>query len=324
MITPRNEFINKDKFDFSSTRQNRDNKLIALNYGKVSSVNVEKIEKAPMFHFMPESNSLFIGLPGCNVKSPFCSDVELGNKAFHDNPLQVKYQYQTPEQIVETAEKKDCKSITFTYTEPFIFFEFAFKVAKNAHRGSIKTALVTNGFTTEEPIKKLGKYLDAVTIKIFGSLNPQLYQKYMSIKDVDAIFVALKQFQKQKLFIEITNMVIPQIGDNLDECRKLAAWISHELGAETPFHILQYNPSGDLDILPTATATLERFAEESHREGLRYVYIHSTPPHQEENTFCHNCREMVVERKNRSVKKNRLIDGRCPGCGFRLNFVQEK
>ncbi len=324
LITPRNEFINKGNFDFSSTRQNQNNRLVALNYGRVAALNVEKMEKAPLFHFMPNSDSLFVGSPGCNIKSPFCSDIELSNNAFHKSPLDVKYQYYTPEQIVETAEKKDCKSITFTYNEPFVSFEFSFKVAKNAHRGSIKTALVTNAFTTEEPIKKLGKYLDAVTIKIFGSLNSSLYQKHLSIKNASEIYTSLKQFQKQKLFIEITNVIVPQIGDNLEECKKLAAWISHELGAETPFHIMQYSPRGDLNLPQTPTSTLEKFAEELHREGLRYVYIHSSPPHIRESTFCHNCRELIVDRKGMSVKKNMLVEDRCPGCGFRLNFVREK
>jgi pyruvate formate lyase activating enzyme len=125
---------------------------------------------------------------------------------------------------------------------------------------------------------------------------------------------------KQKLFIEITNLIVPQVGDNLEECKKLASWISHELGAETPLHLLQFQ-GGELDIPSTPISVLERFAEESKKEGLRYVYIHSSPPHQEENTFCHNCRELVVERKNSSVKRSKIIDDRCPKCGFALNFV---
>ncbi len=322
-VSAREDFIARGKTDFSGTRENRDGKLAALNFGRVIGMNVEKIEKSNLFHFNPNSNTLFVGLPGCNFKSPFCSDFELNHKVLHDFPLDAKYQYYTPEQVVGMAEKKDCKSITFNYTEPMVWFEFAFKTARYAHRGNVQTTLVTNGYTTEEPIKKLGKFLDAVTVKIFGSLNQSLYEKYMSIKNVSAILATLKQMHKQKLFIEITNLIVPQIGDNLEDCRKLAAWISHELGAETPLHLIQYQ-GGELDAIPpTPTAVLERFAEECKREGLRYVYIHSTPPHEEENTFCHNCRELVVERKNGLVKKSKIIENRCPSCGFRLNFVSD-
>ncbi|MBI2547642.1 MAG: radical SAM protein [Candidatus Aenigmarchaeota archaeon] len=321
-VSAKEDFIPKGKTDFSMTRENRDNKLFALNFGRLVAMNVDKIEKSNLFHFNPNSDSLFIGLPGCNIKSPFCSEFELNNKLMHDNPLQAKYQYNIPEQVVAAAEKKNCKSITFNYTEPMVWFEFAFKTARYAHRGNVKTALVTNGYTTEEPIKKLGKFLDAVTVKIFGSGNLGLYEKYMGIKDVSPIFHTLKQLSKQKIFIEITNLIVPQMGDNLDECVKLAAWISHELGAETPLHLLQFQPIG-VDIPPTPVSTLVRLAEESRRAGLRYVYVHATPSHDEESTFCHNCRELVVERKNSIVKKNKIIDGRCPSCGFMLNFISK-
>lgn len=317
-ISAREEFISKGKFDFSLTRENRDNKLFALNFGRIIGLNVGKIEKSNLFHFYPDSNSLFVGSPGCNLRGPFCSEFELKNKMLHDNPLQVKYQYFTPEQIVEMAEKKNCKSITFNYTEPFMFFEFAFKVARNAHRGNIKTTMVTNGYTTEEPIKKIGKFMDAVTVKIFGSGNPELYDKYMSIKGVTPLYKALKQFRKQKLAIEITNLIVPQIGDNLDQCNKLAAWINHELEAETPFHLIQYQGS---EFPPTPVSTMEKLAEEARKQGLRYVYIHTTPPHNEESTYCHNCRELAIERKNGVIKKSNILDNRCPGCGFRLNFI---
>jgi len=321
-VSAREDFIPKGKTDFSGTRENKDNRLITLNFGRLAALNVEKIEKSYLFHFNPNSDSLFIALPGCNFKSPFCSEFELSNKLLHEKPLEVKYHYNTPEQVVGLAEKKNCKSITFNYTEPMVWFEFAFKTARYAHRGNVQTTLVTNGYTTEEPIKKLGKFLDAATVKIFGSGNSALYEKYMSIKNVQPVYDTLKQLHKQKIFIEITNLIVPQVGDNLEECKTLASWISHELGAETPLHLLQYQGS-ELDIPPTPISVLERFAEESRREGLRYVYIHSASPHPDESTFCHNCRELVVERKNSTVKKIKIIDDRCPKCGFTLNFVSK-
>lgn len=320
-VSSREDYIPKGKFDFSGTRENVDGTLIAHNFGRVIGLNVEKIEKSHLFHFSPNSDSLFVGLPGCNFKSPFCHELELTNKKLHDDPLNVKYQYYTPEQVVGIAEKRNCKSITFTYTEPMMWFEYAFKTARYAHRGNVKTTMVTNGFTTEEPIKKLGKFMDAVTVKVFGSANAALYGKYMSIKDVSQLYRSLKQLHKQKVFTEITNMIIPQVGDSIDECKALADWISHELGAETPLHLMQFNPIGIDNLLPTPVSTLETLAEECRRRGLRYVYVHYSPSHQEESTFCHNCRELVVERKNLTVKKIKIIDERCPKCGFRLNFT---
>lgn len=319
-VSARQDYIAKGKFDFSGTRENVDGTLLARNFGRIIGMNVEKIEKSHLFHFNPNSDSLFIGMPGCNFKSPFCHEMEVTSKTLHNDPLATKYQYLTPEEVVETAEKRNCKSITFTYTEPMIWFEHAFKTARYAHRGNVKTTMVTNGFTTEEPIKKLGKFMDAVTVKLFGSMNPGLYNAHMGVKDISPIYDSLKQLHKQKIFIEITNTIVPQIGDSVEECRILADKIIHEMGAETPFHLIQFNPIG-VDILPTPVSTLETLAEECRRRGMRYVYVHTTPPHQDESTFCHNCRELVVERKNLSVKKIKIIDDRCPKCGFRLNFI---
>lgn len=311
-------FIPREKRGFCQVKENRNNKLYTLNFGKVVGLSVQPIEKNPLFHFYPASNSLFFGIFGCNLFSQFCPKFELEHK-LHDKTLeQVKYEEYSPEDMVELAEKKNCRSITYNYTEPAIFFEFAFRTAKLAQRSNIKNTLVTNGFISEEAVKKIAKYLDAATVNIVASADKEFYGKFMSIRDTTVIFDALKQMKKHRVFIEITNLIVPQIGDDIEKGIKLAEEVS-ELGSETPFHILQFHPFAITELPTTPLATLEKFAVEARRVGLRYVYIGNAY----ESTYCHNCKELLIQRKASIVKKINLVQDRCPNCGFKINIIKE-
>ena len=312
-------FVAKGKLAYCKVKQNVDNRLYALNYGRVVGHVVESVEKNPLFHFYPGSNSLFFGLPGCNVFSDFCPSFEL-SKGLHENFDSFK-KY-TPDEIVAYAEKHKCNSITYTYTEPFVSMEFNFRAAKLAHRINIKNAFVTNGFVSEETIKKLAKYLNALTVNIKASADPDFYQKFMNVRNVTPIFNALKRTRKYRIFVEITDLIVPQLGDSLQRCGELAQWISSEMGSEVPFHVLPFYPEYAMTDLPaTPTSTLEKCAAEARKTGLRYVYIDNSPIITGENTYCYNCGELLIERVAGRLKRVNLIDNRCPVCGVRINLV---
>lgn len=227
-----------------------------------------------------------------------------------------------PEDIVELVKKNGCKSISYTYTEPTVFFEFAYKTAKLAHRSNIKNTFVTNGYMTDDAVKKIAKFLDAATIDIKASADQEFYKKFMSVPKVAPIFACLKRMKKQKIFTEITNLIVPQVGDDIEKCEKLAQWITSELGSDVPFHIIQFFPSYKLmELPPTPEETLEKCADVARRAGLRYVYVGNVPGHPDENTYCHNCRELLIERVGFSVKRLNLINDRCPNCGFKMSGV---
>jgi pyruvate formate lyase activating enzyme len=318
----RNCFIGKDKRGFCQVRENRNNKLYTLNFGKVVGLNVQTIEKNPLYHFYPGSISLSFGVFGCNIFSPFCPKFELDNKLHEKDVSQVKYTEYSPEDIVELAEKKNCKSITYNFTEPTISFEFAFKSAKLAQRSNIKNTLVTNGLISEEAVKKIAKHLDAATVNMIASGEKELYRKYMSIEDTSVILDALKQMKKHRVFVEITNLIVPQIGDDIEKQIDLAEWVSSVLGSEAPFHILQFHPFAIAELPKTPMSTLERFADETKKVGLRYVYIGNTNQ-VDENTYCHNCKEILIQRKASTIKKINLVQDRCPNCGFKINIIND-
>ncbi len=309
-------FISKGKRGYCSLRENENNNLRILNYGKIQNTGLEPVEKIPLFHFYPASTAFSISSPGDN----FSQDV---SKVFKDKDQRlVRGDDYTPERIVKLAEDKKSTSIVYDGTEPFMFFEFAFKTAKLAHRNNIKNIFVTNGYTTGEAVKKIAKFIDAVVVNLKASVDPQFYQKFMDVKDTASLFAALKQMKKQRLHIEITNLIIPQIGDSIEQCRKLSQWITNELGSEIPFHIQQFYPDDKfMELPPTPVATLEKCIEESHRTGLRYVYIGNVPNHDSENTYCYNCRELLIKREGFSVKKNNLLKDRCPNCGLSMHII---
>jgi len=315
-------FIAKGKKGFCLVRLNKDNKLYSLNYGKIISVNVDPIEKKPLFHFYPGSSSLSISSVGCNFRCQFCCNAPISQALVIEQTGKVPGEEYSPEEIVELAEKNNCRSISYTYTEPTMFFEFAYKTARLAHRSNIANVFVTNGYMTEEAVKKISRYLDAATVDFKASADPEFYKKFMSVPSVEPIFDSLKRMKKQRIFIEITNLIVPKFGDSIEKCRKLAQWISSELSSNIPLHILQFFPNYQLlELPPTPVSTLEKCIDEAKKTGLRYVYIGNIVGHSDENTYCYNCRELLIKRSGFSVEKNNLVEDRCPTCGLKMNVI---
>jgi pyruvate formate lyase activating enzyme len=229
-----------------------------------------------------------------------------------------------PDDIVKIANQKNIKIIAYTYTEPTIFFEFAYRVSRLAKRYNIKNVFVTNGYLTSDAIKKIGKYLDAVTVDFKASGNPEFYKKYMGVPQTEPIYEALENFKKHRVFIEISNLIIPGIGDNSEDNHKLVEWIIDNLDASVPYHLLGFSPSYKLtDLYPTPLETLEKFAEDALDVGLRYPYIGNIWGSKFENTYCYNCNFPVIERTGIFVNKINLDGDRCPNCGFKINLVKD-
>jgi pyruvate formate lyase activating enzyme len=313
-------FISKGKLGFCQIKQNEENTLYTLNYGQVVGLNTDFIEQAPMFHFYPKAKSLFFGMPGCNMFSDFCSSFELGHN-MHTNP-DVKTKNFTPESLVKTAQKEKASAIVYTFTEPFLGMEFHERSARIARRDNIKNGFVTNGYVTVEAVKKMSKYLDAAVINIKASADPEFYKKFMKVENVEAILDAIKQMKKQRIFMEITNTIVPQIGDNIQQFMKLAQWISSEISPEVPLHLLPFYPDYAMTELPaTPTASLQNYATEATKAGMRYVYIDNSTITTGENTYCFNCRELLVERLAGKLKSNKLSKDRCSNCGVKINVV---
>ncbi|MFX1510222.1 MAG: radical SAM protein [Promethearchaeota archaeon] len=224
----------------------------------------------------------------------------------------------SPEKLVEYALDTGCTGVSYTYTEPTIFFEYAYDTAKIAQEHGLFNTFVTNGYMTTDAIETIAPYLDAATVDFKGNANPAFYKNYCNVNAVDPIFDALKAMKAAKIHIEITNLLVSDVGDDTEEAETLAQWIVQELGEDTPLHLLRFYPHHKMSHLPpTPIKKLEAAAAASSRAGLKYVYLGNVPGHQGANTICHNCGALLVERLGIQTISVRLTrDGRCPSCNL--------
>lgn len=303
-----------DRTGYCRVRKNVDGKLYSLNYGKVCSIGLDPIEKKPLFHFWPGSTALSIATVGCNFRCQFCCNWQISQEK------DIVGEEMTPEQIVELARKYGARSISYTYTEPTIFFELAYDTAKVARRQKIHNTFVTNGYTTPEAIKKISKYLDAATVDFKGSANPQFYLKFSSVPDVQPLFDALLEYKRQNIFLEITNLLIPEVGDDLRDVEKLVKWIYDNLGDGVPLHFIRFFPNNRMmDVPPTPVETMAKARKIAKDAGMKYVYTGNMAGNEGENTYCPSCGKTLIARFGFDVNSYDITENKtCPKCGTKI------
>jgi len=304
--------IPEKQVGFCKVRKNIKGKLYSLVYGKLVSVAVDPIEKKPLYMFAPGSKTLSISSVGCNFRCKFCCNYGISQEWTH-----VIGENYTSEQLIDLAKKYNVQGFSYTYVEPTIFYEFSYDTAKLAKKNGLYNMFVTNGYTSPEAIKQISKYLDAAVVDFKGSANTKFYNEFSSVPSVDPIFDALLAYKKNKVYIEITDLIVPKLGDNMEDVKKLCKWIADNLGDKTPFHLIQFFPTHKLTDLPrTPIKTMEKAYEIAKKEGLKYVYLGNVHNHKLENTYCYNCGNLVIERTILGVKKFLLKkDFKCPKCG---------
>jgi len=309
--------INDGGTGFCLVRKNDSGTLFSLVYGKAISACIDPIMKKPLSHFNPGAMVVSIATVGCNFRCQFCDNwmISQGKElSGHNFP---------PEDVVKTARDNGCQGISYTYTEPTIFFEYAFETAKLAKQVGFFNTFVTNGYMTPEAVKTIAPYLDAATVDFKGGADPEFYKTFSAVPSVEPIFQALKEMKRNDIHVEITNLVVPKSGDSLEKVNQLAAWIKAALGKDTPFHLLRFHPDYQLTTIPaTSIESLEKAYVAAREAGLNYVYIGNVPGHASENTYCPNCNEMVIKRYSFEITRwNLTRDMRCPVCGHEIPIV---
>jgi pyruvate formate lyase activating enzyme len=225
-----------------------------------------------------------------------------------------------PEQVVKATKENGCQGVSYTYTEPTIFFEYAYDTAVLAKKEGLFNTFVTNGYMTPDTVKTIAPYLDAATVDFKGGADPQFYKEFSAVPSVEPIFEALKEMKNQGVHIEITNLVVPKVGDSQERIRQLASWIKDNLGKDTPFHLLRFHPDYSLAEIPsTSINALEEAYKISSEVGLNYVYIGNVPGHRYENTYCPNCKELIIKRFGFEIEKWHITsDMHCQRCGQKI------
>ena len=300
-------------------RENINGKLYALNYGKAVACHIDPIEKKPFFHFLPGSYSLSIATVGCNFACKNCQnwDISQGYKEAKEIPGKDL----PPEEIVKIALKNNLPSISYTYTEPTIFLEYALDTMKLAKKAGLKNNFVSNGFMSPESAKLVIPYLDAINIDI-KSFDDKFYRENCGGR-LQPVLDTAKLMKKSGVWVEITTLVIPILSDSEEIFRKIAEFICKELGPETPWHVSQFCGaiSWKLQHLPdTPVETLQSAWKIGKEAGLKYVYTGNVPGLPSEDTFCPNCHALCIDRTNYLIHRHDKA-GKCPKCGQGLNLI---
>ncbi len=299
---------------FCMTRENRNGALYSTIYGEVSSLSINPIEKKPVYHFYPGSRWLSVGSVGCNFRCPGCQNWSISQ--WKGGPMYT--QYISPERLAREAEAVGCKGISWTFNEPTLWLEYTLDSAKLAKACGLYTNYVTNGFITEEAFDMIAPFLDVYRVDIKG-FSDETYLKVTGIKGFEGILRNAKRAKEHGMHVEIVTNIIPGLNDDAAELLGLASWIKEKLGPDTPWHVTGFHPHHELvHLKPTPLATLERAWSLGKEVGLHYVYLGNVPGHEKENTFCHSCGRLLIERDIFDVIKDDIKAGHCPECGARI------
>lgn len=301
MLCPRKCTITPNSLGTCRVRKNINGKLYSLVYGKVCSISIDPIEKKPLFHFFPGEKTLSLATVGCNLFCSFCQNYEISHgEIFGD--------YYEPMQIIELAEKYNVKIISYTYTEPTIFYEYALDIMKLAKKKNFKNVWVTNGYTNLEPIKEMSPYLDAVNVDVKGS--DEVYRKLCK-GSLKPVLDTLLEYKRNKIWIEITSLIIPSYNDTKEWISFLTNWIKENLGKDVPLHISRFFPNYKmLDVEPTPISTLENLYRIA-KNNLNYVYIGNIFDPMYESTYCPKCNSLVIEREGYNIKFKTCVCKKC-------------
>ncbi|OQZ04869.1 MAG: AmmeMemoRadiSam system radical SAM enzyme [Candidatus Brocadia sp. UTAMX1] len=310
--------IKNGKRGICGVRENRDGRLFSLVYGRSIATGVEPIEKKPFFHFYPGTTAYSIATAGCNFHCLNCQNWEISQmpKTGEGGIIGKKL---LPEEIVANAKRLGCKSIAYTYTEPTIFFEYAYDTARLAHKEGIKNVFVTNGYTSGEAIKEIAPFLDAANVDL-KSFDEDFYRKICGAK-LQPVLDNIRLYRELAIWVEVTTLIIPGYSDDKKQLRAIAEFIKG-IGEDIPWHITAFYPAYKLpDVPPTTIESLRRAREIGIKAGLKYVYEGNVPGEGGENTYCYHCGEAVITRFRFEIRENKLTEGKCPKCKNQIDGV---
>jgi pyruvate formate lyase activating enzyme len=301
--------IPNGKYGICNVRENRGGMLYTHAYGEIIAKHIDPIEKKPLYHFLPGSRSFSIATIGCNFQCGFCQNWQISQvkeaKALGLHSDEVK-----PEDVIRQAKRSGTKSISYTYSEPTIFFEYAYEISQLAKKEGLFNVFVTNGYMTKEMIQTIYPYLDAANIDL-KSFRDDYYRNICKGR-LAPVLESIEQMKKLNIWIEVTTLIVPGQNDSEEELRKIADFLA-QLDPSIPWHISRFYPQYKMeDLESTPLRILNQAYEIGKNAGLHYVYLGNVG--QENNTYCHQCHRLLIERAGFSIGAYRIKEGRCPDC----------
>jgi pyruvate formate lyase activating enzyme len=309
--------INPGHFGVCGVRENRGGQLFTRAYGEVVAAAVDPIEKKPFFHFFPGTSSFSIATAGCNFSCPFCQNWRISQLKPITRATEGGRRF-APGDIVRLARERGCRSISYTYTEPTVFFEYALDTAILARASGLANTFVTNGFMTADALKEIRPFLDAANVDL-KAFRDETYRKVCAAR-LQPVLDTIALMRKLDIWVEVTTLVIPGLNDSDAELGDIARFLA-ATDRNIPWHISRFHPDYEYhDAAATPPATLKRAADIGREKGVRFIYTGNISG-ESEPTLCQNCRTKLIRRAGFDVIENRLVDGRCPRCGEALPGV---
>jgi pyruvate formate lyase activating enzyme len=303
LLCPQHCHIAPEAVGVCRMRKNIGGKLYSLNYARISSANLDPIEKKPLFHFYPGRDILSLGTLGCNLSCKFCQNWEISQ-------LDVPTRTLAPQEALELARQSPNNlGIAYTYNEPFIWYEYVLETAQFIRSAGMKNVLVTNGYVEAAPLQELLPFIDAMNVDV-KSMRDEFYRKLCKGKAGPARRTV--EIAHRDCHVEITNLVIPGWNDTEADFQELTDWIAG-LDKNIPLHFSRYHPAYQMTEPATPEATLFR-AREIAAQKLPYVYLGNIAARNGEDTICPSCGKKVVERRGFAVLSLKIKDGKCEFC----------
>ncbi|MDH4271826.1 MAG: AmmeMemoRadiSam system radical SAM enzyme [Candidatus Aminicenantes bacterium] len=292
-------------------RKNRDGELMTHVYGELIAAHIDPIEKKPLYHFLPGTTSFSIATVGCNFRCPFCQNWQI-SQVTKKGQCFSGGQALSPEEIVRVARTRGCRSVSYTYTEPTIFFEYAYDTAQLARSSSLANVFVTNGYMTAEALRMIQPFLDAANVDL-KSFRDETYKKICGAR-LQPVLDSIRLMRELDIWVEVTTLVVPDLNDGDQELGEIARFIA-SVSPEIPWHISRFHPDYEYDRAPaTPLETLRRARLLGKEAGLKYIYIGNVGG-ESENTDCLQCGKALLRRSGFSVEENRVRGGKCSFCG---------
>ena len=308
-ICPNRCFLSPGDRSVCRSRVNINGILYSLTYGNPCALNVDPIEKKPLFHFKPRSKAFSLATTGCNFRCLNCQNWEISQV----KPTEVRYHELFPSGVIKAAIQSGSESIAYTYSEPTTFFEYMIDTARLAKAAGINNLWISNGYINKKPLLEFCKVLDGANVNL-KSFSDAIYRKLNGGR-LQPVLNTFKTLHEQKVHFEITNLAVPGYTDDPDMVKKMCEWILKNLGTDHPLHFLRFFPRYKLDRLPpTPVSTLTRLRELALQEGIRYVYLGNVPGHEGNNTYCHNCKKLLIERQGYYIPTYNLTGNQCKFC----------
>jgi pyruvate formate lyase activating enzyme len=312
--------IAPSKYGICGVRQNREGKLYTLVYGETIAAHVDPIEKKPLYHFLPGTISFSIATIGCNFRCPFCQNWQISQMSKRKDSG-IAGQELLPQEVVHAAKKHGCQSISYTYTEPTIFFEYAYDTAKLARKDGLANVFVTNGYMSREALETIKPYLDACNVDL-KAFSEDFYRE-MCGAHLQPVLDLIRQIKDLDIWIEITTLIIPGQNDSEEELTQIARFIS-EIDPDIPWHISRFHPDYKYsDSSATPLDTLRLAYTIGKKEGLHYIYIGNVIG-ESEGTVCPSCQRTLIDRRGFYISDNKVRDGKCPFCGHVIAGIFER